>query len=574
MDVELPDGTVIEGVPEGTTKSQLMAKLLASGYDVSKLMPAQPGVFGAVEEFFTKPVAPAPANVQEQGYDPLAAYAERVAGNLPQDVMNVAQGFTPESLGALGSALYNRPLETASNIGSAALQGAGRFLSSPLETFAEAPVSTALGLQAAGLAQGVGRAALAPGRAVAAQAYPIARRAFSPQNRMLADVFTPEAQAALQEATPGMTVPQALADVNAPRAQAVVRQAQALVPEETRAAQLAQEQSRMERLTRMAGTPQDLEQAIAQRGGAATTNYQTAFQSEPPPISPELLSRPSMQVAVKEATNIAAERGAAATPMEALHNVKLALDQIVSKPGDYGLGGAQKAAIQKTRQQFIDELSMNPDYARARAEFAAQSVPINQMQVAQELLKAAVEPVSEGATRAGVFARAVEEAPKTIKRATGEQYFKKLEDVLPADQVELVNEIRDEFRRTKLADEQARLGASAAPEVEELASSRISSAMNIPFLNRTWTIANTIIKRSLGKIDEKLATEIGMMMQDPAELNRAIAKARRYAKETERGVARIRAPAAPVSPATRARRLTGAVNVMSQTENQNAMARR
>jgi len=427
---------------------------------------------------------------------------------------------------------------------------------------------------AAGAASGLGRAALAPGRAIAEQAYPIARRALAPQNRMLADVFTPEAQAALQEARPGMTVQQALADVNAPRAQAVVRQAQALVPEETRAAQLAQEQSRLERLTRMAGTPEDLEQAIARRGEAATANYERAFQSEPPPISPELLSRPSMQVAVKEAANIAAERGAAATPMEALHNVKLALDQIVSKPEDYGLGGAQKAAIQKTRKQFIDELSMNMDYARARAEFAAQSVPINQMQVAQELLKAAVEPVSEGATRAGVFARAVKEAPKTIKRSTGEQYFKRLEDVLPPEDMEVVNDVLDEFRRTKLADEQAALGKAAAPEVEELASSRISSAMNIPFLNRTWTIANTIIKRSLGKIDEKLATEIGMMMQDPAELNRAIAKARRYAKETERGVARIRAPAAPVSPATRARRLTGAVNVMSQTENQNAMARR
>ena len=37
MDVELPDGTVIEGVPEGTTKSQLIAKLKASGYDVAPL---------------------------------------------------------------------------------------------------------------------------------------------------------------------------------------------------------------------------------------------------------------------------------------------------------------------------------------------------------------------------------------------------------------------------------------------------------------------------------------------------------------------------------------------------------
>lgn len=37
MDVRLPDGTVIQNVPEGTTKAELTAKLKANGYDVSKL---------------------------------------------------------------------------------------------------------------------------------------------------------------------------------------------------------------------------------------------------------------------------------------------------------------------------------------------------------------------------------------------------------------------------------------------------------------------------------------------------------------------------------------------------------
>jgi hypothetical protein len=261
--------------------------------------------------------------------------------------------------------------------------------------------------------------------------------------------------------------------------------------------------------------------------------------------------------------------------MSALHNVKLALDKIVSKPEDYGLGGAQKAAIAKTRQQFIDELSMNLDYARARADFAAQSVPINKMQVAQEILKSATEPLTEGATRAGVFARAVEEAPKTIKKATGQQFFTKLEDVLSPEEMEVVNSVRDEFRRTKLADEQAKLGAKASPEVEELASARVAPAMNIPFLNRTWTIANTLIKRSLGRIDEKLATEIGMMMQDPAELNRAIAAARKYERETKQGVEKLKARRQRVTQVTPKKVISGAVSVQNtmSPENRNAMAR-
>lgn len=37
MDVTLPDGTVLNGVPDGTTKAQLTAKLQSNGYDISKL---------------------------------------------------------------------------------------------------------------------------------------------------------------------------------------------------------------------------------------------------------------------------------------------------------------------------------------------------------------------------------------------------------------------------------------------------------------------------------------------------------------------------------------------------------
>src|SRR5688572_26824539 len=39
MDVRLPDGTVVQNVPEGTTKAQLMERLKANGHDVSKFEP-------------------------------------------------------------------------------------------------------------------------------------------------------------------------------------------------------------------------------------------------------------------------------------------------------------------------------------------------------------------------------------------------------------------------------------------------------------------------------------------------------------------------------------------------------
>lgn len=46
MNVELPDGTVLQDIPEGTTRADLMAKLSRNGYDVSKLGPAETEDYG------------------------------------------------------------------------------------------------------------------------------------------------------------------------------------------------------------------------------------------------------------------------------------------------------------------------------------------------------------------------------------------------------------------------------------------------------------------------------------------------------------------------------------------------
>jgi hypothetical protein len=629
MDVELPDGTVIEGVPDGTTKSQLIAKLRSSGYDVSKLTPAQDatkfrfaspeteqagvGALGrlgqATEEFFTKPVAPAPAAVQAQGYDPLAEYAGRVAGNLPRDVTQSAAGFTPEALSATGAALRDRPLQTLSQAGGAALRGAGQFVQHPFETFAENPFSTVTGLQGASLLRTPTQMAA---NALAQAAYPRVRAAVSPTNRMIYDVFgAPQISEALTQAAPGMTVPQALADINAPRAQAVARQARELLPEETRAATMAQEEARAAQLGGVAGTPGDIAAAKSARDAEAALNYNRAFKqvmTETPELT-SIMDRPSMETAFSRAAQIAEERAQpfqigrtkpaevteskildefgrpvqkftpaeiAKYPMQSLHYVKMALDDMVRSPKDFGIGAAEVSAIRDTRKQFISQLENNSNYATARATYAAQSVPINKMQVAQELVKSVTDPLTEGLTRGGMFARAIEEAPKTIKRSTGQEFFKELNEIFSPEEMKVVNGVRDEYRRTKLADEQARLGAKAAPEVEELASAKISSALNIPFLDRTWTIANTLIRRSLGKIDENLAVKIGMMMQDPAELNKAITKAKDYYARTEKGVAAIKEGQRKTVQAIPRKAISGAVsfqNVMAPQQNQNAMAR-
>jgi hypothetical protein len=404
------------------------------------------------------------------------------------------------------------------------------------------------------------------------------RNAFAPKARAYMETLgaqTPEAVNALAAARPGMTVPQALADVNAPQLQTFAQAAMKQVPQETRAATMAQEQARAAELGKVAGTSEQLEFAKTVRELEAAKNYKEAFKQAAPEIPEKLLDRPSIRKAYTIADELAAERGGASTPMQSLHDVKLALDKIISKPEDFGLGGAQKEALQSTRKEFIAQLEKNEAYKKARADFAAQSQPINKMQVAQQLQKALTEPVTEGATRGGMFARAVEEAPKTIKKATGQTFFDKLEDVFSPEEMKVVNDVRDEFRRSKLAKEQADLGKAATPSAEELASSKLGSISHINLLNRVWTIANTVIKRSLGKIDEKLATEIGMQMLDPADFKKALTAAQEYSKATEKGVENIRARRAAVKKTVIPPAISGAVtfgNVMVP-ENRNAMAR-
>ena len=545
MDVRLPDGTIVRNVPDDITQEDLMARV--SAYRSEGIPGARGGGIGQ--------------------------YVEETAGNIPQDLLNIAQGAYDVASDPVASAmaakeaLTQRPLETASRIGSQALQGVGQFLTQPAETFKQAPVSTALGLTAA---RGLTAPLMAGAGGVGGVATPIVRNMLNPKARMYSEALgaqMPEAINALAAARPGMTSAQALADVNAPAIQAIGEKITQQVPQEARAVQQAQEASRAARIGQIAGTPDELAAAEKLRTDTAKVNYAKAFVEAAPDIPADLLERPSMKAAMKVAEDIAKERGGVGTPMEALHNTKLALDKIVAAPEDYGIAGAQKAAIQDTRKKFISELEKNDAYKKARTDFAAQSVPINKMQVAQELQKALTAPVTGETTRAGMFARAAEEAPKTIKRATGQEFFTKLEDVLSPDEMSIVNDVRDEFRRTQLAKDQAKLAKSSA---EELASAQIGPISHLNLLNRVWTITNTIIKRSLGKIDERLATQIGMEMLDPAQMKKALQAAQEYNAKTEaikRGVGGRRMPAPPV--------VSGAVtfqNVMTP-ENRNAMSR-
>lgn len=167
-----------------------------------------------------------------------------------------------------------------------------------------------------------------------------------------------------------------------------------------------------------------------------------------------------------------------------------------------------KGQLRDIREKLVDAV---PGYRTAQEKFAEKSKPINIMQVGQYLegkLKPAIEtPAGE---RAGIFSQALKEAPTTLKRSTGQARFQQLSEILTPDQVKVVEGIRKDLAREAEFTAQAREGGKAGKAVPAAELTKSPA-----FFSKLATLANTIIDRLQGKINEKVALELATEMLDP-----------------------------------------------------------
>jgi len=412
------------------------------------------------------------------------------------------------------------------------------------------------------------------------------------------------------EIVPGAmpTAGEAASPVGATRFSALQESAEKILPSEYMARRQAQDAARAGAIREVGGTPLQLETAKKLRDATAKTNYGAAGKQlvAADEVFTGLLGRPSMDQVLARASRLAAERGqkfvigrttpetratapggslmgevvvpaqTAQYPVQNLHYVKMAFDDLIRDPATFGIGKSEAAAIAGTRAEFLKWLESKADaYKGARETFAQQSKPINQMEVGQYLegkLTSALQ--GEEKLRPASFAGAVEAAPQTIQRATtGGTRFEKLSDVLTPDQVKVVEDIRKDLARQAKSREQARAARPAGPSAETAGSQlmlEVAGGAQFPsLLNRVTTVANAIMKRLAGKIDRQLAIEIATDMLDPERAALALEAAQRRAGRAEaalepvraagRGVARGATPAAAVT------------NALAAGENRNAM---
>jgi hypothetical protein len=315
-------------------------------------------------------------------------------------------------------------------------------------------------------------------------------------------------------------------------------------------------------------TPAELKAAEAARSSTAKELYGIADEALVPAdkIFTGLLNRPSMDKVLARASNLAAEKDipfqigqnrpaqsipssildaegkpmgvtnipgeVAKYPGSSLHMMKVAFDDLIKNPERFGIGAAEAQAIGKTRGEFLKWAEAKaPDYKTARETFAAQSKPINQMQVGQYLegkLKPALETTggeTPAALKAATFANAMEQAPQTIKKSTGMTRFDELSQVLTPDQVKTLESVRADLARAKLTEAQAAAARGAGPEVNLMGTETLGSVRAPNFINNVTTVANDILRRLQGKLDQKLAIELAAEMLDPAAAAAALEKA-------------------------------------------------
>jgi len=360
------------------------------------------------------------------------------------------------------------------------------------------------------------------------------------------------------------------------------------------------------------GTPAELEAARVARAEAAAVAYPKSLQPivESDAAFQTLMETPAMQKAFPAAAERAANRqrnfrlgedvpahevpssivGPSGEPVmrqvpaefaqypgQSLQDLKISLDSMLESKS-YGpaanptsLSKSQLADIKNVRDQFVSWMENKlPGFKGARQQFATASEGINVRQVGQQLEKSLTSPLNENVTRAGQFAQAVENAPSTIKKATGDARYSDLSQIFETGDSLKVARVLEDLSRTAEYQRLAKLGRTQA--------SGAASAAELPKAPNTLGIVRTIASRILnaleGRINESTARAIAEASLDPKNMAAMLEKAAAQAARTKEIGAKIRAKA-PANATEKAKRINALrpLNAMDDSETTNAMAR-
>lgn len=300
------------------------------------------------------------------------------------------------------------------------------------------------------------------------------------------------------------------------------------LPETTtklRSIEAAQEEIRKGALKTIA-RGQSEESVLAERAAASTKNYGKAFKDVVEADEPlkVLMSRPSMKDVVSRAKDLAKESGKQFNegdkyPVESLHFMKMAMDDLIKNPERFGIGASEVRAITQTQNQFVKWIGQkSPAYDFARKEHKRISEVLNRVQVRDTLNNILTGP--KGEERTGQFLNAVREIPKTFKKATGSPRFDKIEDVLPQNEAKIVQKLTQELERDAMVSrmtKEVNIPGATSPVTGKQA--QLPSPLYRPTM-----IANWILKRGGEEGNKNVNRIAAEILSNPAKAAQVLSK--------------------------------------------------
>ena len=320
-----------------------------------------------------------------------------------------------------------------------------------------------------------------------------------------------------KQLTPGSmpTAGEAAAPAGSAEFSGLQRVVEGKAPSQYMARGVEQEAARVAALRQVGKTPADVAAAEGVRGASAKANYGAVADEivRPDMQLQRLAMRPSFEKAFARAKKLTEEQGRVwGDTVQDYQNLKMAMDDMIRDPKTFGMGASEANALGGTRSEFVDWLSKaSPGWEKARSTYAAQSTPINQMRVGQELEKSLTNSLGT-AERPAALANAVRNAPQTMKRATGQPRYDTLDEVLDPQQMQSVTGVMDDLKRSALHEQLAKAGTEKARDLVGQAAPSLPQA---GMFNPKYSVLRALSNRLSGKVQGQSVDRLAEAMQDP-----------------------------------------------------------
>lgn len=343
-----------------------------------------------------------------------------------------------------------------------------------------------------------------------------------------------------QGATPGFTPTAAQAADDAGIA-ALERATRAANPGAFDDVEKSQRQALADAVRGIAGDPIQKAALEDARRTSAKQLYDAALDpANQQPLTPwikgqvtQLVKRPSINAAIRDAQRWALERGEKPSPMgslRALHDVKQSIDDMIGKATIEGRGG-EVAALKNTQDQLLLTMEkLSPQYQQARQTYAAMSRPINQMDIGQEFAKRLIPGLyrdmpAPAQLNAQAFARALADQGDDIARSVTGMKGARLESVMEPQQLQALRGVSSDLQMMKAAENAGR--GVGSDTVQKTAMSHIAAQAGIPnWMADVARVPGGWMKQAgsllYGRSDDQVRQLMAEMLKNPQQAAQAM----------------------------------------------------